>query len=375
MRVYVYAIAKNESKFALRWAASMGEADGVFVLDTGSRDDTPALLRQSGVQVTEEIIAPWRFDAARNRSLELVPQDADLCVCTDLDEVFLPGWRALLEAAWRPGVTRAAYRYTWNFQDDGSEGTVFWLDKIHARHGYRWTHPVHEVLCWEGAGEEKRVTVEGMQLHHHADPQKSRAQYLELLELSVREAPEDDRNTHYLGREYLYRGRWDDCIRTLRRHLAMKSAVWADERCASMRYLARAYAAKGDDAQAECWCCRAAAEAPHLREPYMDWAWLLYRRQDWEGVLFLTGRALKIQARPRTYITESSAWGSLPWDLRSLALHHLDRPDDALAALDRAIALSPRDGRLRENRAWMEKNAARPGLPPGEAGREETARQ
>ncbi len=42
---------------------------------------------------------PWRFDAARNRSLELVPEDVDLCVCTGLDEVFRPGWREVLEQA------------------------------------------------------------------------------------------------------------------------------------------------------------------------------------------------------------------------------------------------------------------------------------
>ena len=46
----------------------------MVVLDTGSRDGTPELLRQLGAEVTEEVISPWRFDVARNRSLELVPQ-------------------------------------------------------------------------------------------------------------------------------------------------------------------------------------------------------------------------------------------------------------------------------------------------------------
>ena len=91
MKICVYAICKNESRFAQRWMQSMREADGVFVLDTGSDDGTPEALRRLGAEVTEERIVPWRFDAARNRSLELVPQDADVCVCTDLDEVFAPG--------------------------------------------------------------------------------------------------------------------------------------------------------------------------------------------------------------------------------------------------------------------------------------------
>ena len=146
MKVYVYAICKNESKFARRWMESMSEADAVYVLDTGSEDDTVQLLREAGAIVEIQEFRPWRFDRARNRSLEMVPEDADVCVCTDLDELFHPGWRALLEAAWEPGTTRAAYRYTWNFNPDGSEGFVFWLNNMHARHGFRWTHPVHEVL-------------------------------------------------------------------------------------------------------------------------------------------------------------------------------------------------------------------------------------
>ena len=349
MKIAVYAIAKDESKFALRWASSMGEADAIYVLDTGSTDDTVDLLRSRGVIVQQERIEPWRFDVARNRSLELVRSDADICVCTDLDEVFEPGWRKKLEAAWQPGATRASYRYTWNFEADGSEGHVFWLDKIHARHSYVWTHPVHEVLSWRGPGAEKRVTVEGMQLNHRADPEKSRAQYLPLLELSVREAPEDDRNMHYLGREYLFHERWDDCIRTLKKHLSLPSATWRDERCASMRYISKAYAGKGDFSSAEAWGWRAIAEAPHLREPFMDLAFLLYRRKDWEGLVYLTGRALKITERPDTYITESAAWSSLPWDLRSLGLYYTGQTEKALEAVSEALRLSPDNERLKNN--------------------------
>ena len=298
-KVCVYAICKNEEKFVDRWMDSMGEADLVVVLDTGSEDGTAERLRARGAQVTVERILPWRFDAARNRSLELVPEDVDLCVCTDLDEVFHPGWREALERAWKPGCGRISYRYTWSFQQDGSEGVVFWSDKIHARRGYRWVHPVHEVLQWVGEGAPgPAVAAEGIQLDHHPDPEKSRGQYLPLLELSVEEDPEDDRNMHYLGREYLFRGQWEDSIRTLKRHLAMPKAVWRDERAASMRFLARACLALGRQSEALEWYLRAAAEAPYLREPWMELAYLLYQREEWDGVLYATGQALAIRERP-----------------------------------------------------------------------------
>lgn len=203
MKVVVYAICKNEEQFVGRWVKSMAEADEIVVLDTGSEDGTAQKLRKLGVKVTEEQIIPWRFDKARNKSLELVPEDADICVCTDLDEVFEPGWRAGLEQSWKTykDTSRARYRYTWSFTSEGREGVVFWIEKAHSRHDYQWVHPVHEVLNWTGQGQPgKTVTAEGVQLNHFPDPSKSRAQYLPLLELSVEEDPMDDRNMHYLGR-------------------------------------------------------------------------------------------------------------------------------------------------------------------------------
>ena len=47
-RVFVYAICKNDSKFAARWMRSVSEADGVYVLDTGSEDGSAALLSGLG---------------------------------------------------------------------------------------------------------------------------------------------------------------------------------------------------------------------------------------------------------------------------------------------------------------------------------------
>ena len=354
MRILVYAICKNESAFVRRWMASMSEADGVYVLDTGSTDDSAALLTELGAAVTTERIEPWRFDTARNRSLALVPEDADVCVCTDLDEVWQPGWRRLLEEAWQPGTTRAAYRYVWNFLPDGQEGHVFFADKIHARHGYRWTHPVHEVLTPDPGLTEKRIVVAGMQLDHHADPAKSRGQYLSLLELAVQETPEDDRSMHYLGREYMFHGAWRKAIDTLKRHLALPRAVWADERCASMRYIARCYTALHQPDQAERWLLRAAAEAPHLREPWVELASLCYQHKDWEGVCFAAGRALAITARPQTYISDGACWGSLPADLRSLGLYYTGRREEALEQARQALALSPGDARLQSNVQLME---------------------
>ena len=358
--VAVYAICKDEEKHVERWMRSMGEADAVYVLDTGSSDNTVEKLRALGAVVAEERITPWRFDTARNRSLALVPEDTEICVCTDLDESFRPGWREKVEAAWEAGVQQLRYRYVWNFQPDGSEGYVFWIDKIHARQGFSWVNPVHEVLRYEGKGAPRARFAEGVCLEHRADPAKSRGQYLPLLELAVQEDPDNDRNTHYLGREYMYHGDWDKCIETLQRHLRLPGATWADERSASMRFIARAHAAKGEREAARSWYLRAIAEAPHLREPYLDFAVFLSEEEDWEGVLWLAGQALRLRERPKSYICEGDAWGYLPHDLRALAAYHLAEADYAGEALrqgERAANLGSWIERLQTNLPFYRQRA------------------
>lgn len=347
MKIIIYAIAKNEAKFAERFMSSCAGADGVYVLDTGSTDGTPELLRELGAHVETAIIDPWRFDTARNVSLGMLPEDVDVCICLDLDEVLCPGWREALEAAWPTGVTRARYTYVWSHQPDGGDGVVFFADKIHARRGYRWLHPVHEVLAADAP--ENSVTIPALRIDHWPDDSKSRGQYLPLLELSVQENPDDDRNMHYLGREYMFHGRWGDAIATLMRHLAMPSATWKAERAASMRYIARCCDALGDWRSAVHWLERAAEEAPTQREAPYALAMLYYRREDWPLCRYWAMRTLSIAVRDNNYITEPEAWGAEPYDIMAIASWQLGHYQDAVTAAEKAVELEPGNERLRKN--------------------------
>src|SRR5947199_217080 len=76
----------------------------------------------------------------------------------------------------------------------------FLNNRIHARHGFRWVSPCHEYLAADRI-EERAVTLKGMAIEQHPDPDKSRGQYLPLLELAAREQPHSPRSAHYLGRE------------------------------------------------------------------------------------------------------------------------------------------------------------------------------
>lgn len=348
MKVYVYAIAKDEAAFARRWAASMKEADGVFVLDTGSRDGTAEILRGEGCHVTVKEITPWRFDTARNESMKLVPEDGEVLVCTDLDEVFCPGWRRALEAGWQAGAAFGRYEYVWSFTPDGSDGVKFFGEKIHRARDCRWVHPVHEVL--EYKGEARACSLPGVRLEHYPDDTKSRGSYLPLLEMSVEEAPEDDRNMHYLGREYMFHGQWEKAVETLRRHLALPRACWDAERAASMRYIARCMQAQGQPEEAELWLYRAALEAPGYREAWVELGKMMYGQARWKDCVNCLSRALDIKERPLSYISEPEAWGALPWDLISIAWWQLGQPLYARNCAAQALALAPGDPRIENNR-------------------------
>jgi len=365
-RVCVYAICKNESKFVEPWMASMGEADLVVVTDTGSTDDTVDRLRRLGAVVYEEEIRPWRFDTARNRSLEHVPENIDICVCTDLDERFLPGWREKLESAWRSsqllrGLSAARtgrYLYNWSLKPDGTPAVQFYYFKVHERNGFRWKCPIHEYVQYAGTEPLETVYIEGMVLNHYPDSTKPRDFYLPLLELAVEEDPTDDRMRCYLGREYTSRGEWRKSIDTLQAYLALPSANWDEERSAAMRWIANAFYRLGEVKEAYHWYGRACEETPRVREPYVEFAALCYELEDWPMVLFLTEEALKLREKSKTFVNLSYAWDGTADDLCAVAAYRMHLPECALEHARRALAYQPDSKRLQNNLILIESAAS-----------------
>ena len=345
-KVCVYAISKNESKFVNKWVDSMSEADKIFVLDTGSTDNTVELLKNRGVIVEEKIIDPWRFDVARNLSLDMVDSDADICVCTDLDEIFKKGWREELEKYWEKDTTRANYIYNWSHDENGKPNITFYREKIHTRDNFKWIYPVHEVL--ECNKEEKVITIDSIVLDHYPDNTKSRSSYLPLLELSYKENPNNDRTLHYLGREYMYSGYYDKSIDTLIKHLQI--GTWKDERCASMRFIGRCYMQLKRYKEAEMWFKEAIKEAPHLRDPYVELAFLYYTLKDYNNVIYYIEEALKIKNHDKVYINEPFSYNETVYDLLSISLYNTDKKEEALKYIEKAIEINPNNERILNNK-------------------------
>ena len=345
MKIAVYTIAKNEEAFVQRWYNSAKEADHLLILDTGSTDDTYALAYGMGIDIHQQVFSPWRFDHARNHALSLLPDDIDLCIALDMDEVLQPGWREALETFLKtnPTVNRPRYKYIWSWNPDGTEGLTYAGDKIHSNTDYTWKHPVHEVL--KPLNGEQQGFVPGLEIHHHPDSSKSRSQYLPLLKLAVEEDPRDDRNQFYLARELYFHGDYTLAQYHFSRHLDI--SVWNPERAASHRYLAKMVPEAAD-----FHLYRAIAEDPSRRESWVALAQYYYDKHNWLACRNAASMALAIKDKPLDYLCEADAWGWLPHDLMAIASYHLGDKATAWHHGGEAVRLNIGDDRLRDNLKW-----------------------
>lgn len=360
-KICAYAICKNEEKFVDKWYQSVKEADMVIVGDTGSTDNTVAKLRELGATVHILNVNPFRFDYARNSLLKLIPEDTDICVSSDLDEIISTGWRNYLEKAWQSDTTRGSCQFNWSHNPDGSPSVTYLHQRIHARQGYIWLYPTHEIVSYIGGGEEKEVFVEGMVYDHYPDKTKNRSFNLALLQLAVEENPLSPRNYHYLGREYLFMGDWNNSIDILLKYLDLPSSVWKEERAASMRFIARAYKGKGQNEESRKWLHKAIAECPDTREPYIEMSILAYIERDWLSMYYYAEYAVRITDRKIGYSSEEFAWDHTPYDLLAISSYWLGMKEKAIHYSEAALRINPDSERLINNHTIYTESRTYPG--------------
>lgn len=233
------------------------------------------------------------------------------------------------------------HNYNWLLDDNNN----FYIEKIHNRNDYIWVNPVHEVLKYIGNKKEKKVYTYNITVNHYPDNTKSRSNYLSLLE----EDPKNDRNVHYLGREYMYYRKWNKSIDTLIKHLNLETATWKDERCASMRFIARDYQNLKRYDEARMWLDKAIKEAPYLRDPLVERALLEYQLNNYKDVIYYCNEALKIKKYFKSYINEIFSGDYIIYDLLSIAYFYEKKFSKSLENVKKAVELNPNNERLLKN--------------------------
>ena len=341
LRIGVYALAKNEEAHVFDWAESTDGADVVVATDTGSTDTTPQRLRAAGVTVATGAICPWRWDDAHNLSLAHLPADVDVAVRLDLDERLQPGWREAIERAWTGNVNQLRYRYVWGWRSPGVPGLTFMSDRVHARHGFRWTAPTHEgLVCW--AHEKVQAVAEGLEIHHHRTPGKKHATDLTLLRVAVREAPQDARAWWYLARELEWAGD-PSAAATFVHYLGLPG--YYSEQAYAYRAL---YRLTGEEKHLH----RAAYEARGEPDGWQQLAWVHYQRQAWRECLTFAEVGIAADGES-THCTDPDARTKC-FDMAAVAAWNLGIKPQALRYAQAAAAQCPGDERLLSNVRQME---------------------
>lgn len=360
MKICIYAICKNEIKFVQKWLDSMQEADYIVVLDTGSTDGTYEALQADPrvTRVEQKVISPWRFDVARNESMKLIPNDADLLFCTDLDEILIPGWSAALRENWIPGFhCRGYYKYAWSHNSQGEPENIFWYDKIHDRN-YHWEYPVHEALRGVDIEYEREHSVtfdERVFLHHYPDSTKSRGSYLGLLETRMKENPNDFYGAFYLAREYGFYGQYEKSTEVFKYILNGKYNEMKDDLVIAGCYtfIADNYRKLGEDTTAIEYYIKSIQCDKSYREPYLYIAEILNEHQMYAAAVGIMEECFRQCYRHYNWLERGDTWREKPYDILGIAYYYLGQWDKSKENMQKALEYNPTDERLIYNLSFF----------------------
>jgi glycosyltransferase involved in cell wall biosynthesis len=346
LKIAIYTICKNEEHHVKRWAASNNEADLRIVCDTGSTDNTVNLLKEQGVTVYNISVNPWRFDVARNTGLNLLPEDVDICIWQDLDELLLPGWRQELDNNWKDNTTMVNHRY----RNNG--GPWQWHAKIHTRHNCVWKGPVHETLAWKTddmwQDPSKILWLGNIYLDEYQDVGKDRSAYLKLLNLKILEGDHDWKTYYFLAIEYERQGKVEEAKATF---------IKAYERCAKENTVDLAYISKtianlsfslNDRKDTEDWF-RVSTGHGAERESWFSFAHYCYKIEDWDRCYLASKKCLSISDHRDGYTQDPKAWGYMIYDIAALSAYNIGLYKQAFEYGTSALNLEPNDQRLINN--------------------------
>lgn len=216
----VYAICKNEINNVERFLNSFSKADYLCIMDTGSTDGTWEYLQSAkekypNLIIDQQIITPWRYDTARNKSMKLIPKKTDIFFMADLDEEIRENdWPDKVKGAWDPLFSRGVYDYHRDLDNNGNIIRTIKEYRIHSREWVHWINIVHEAITTESG--DKRFFMEScnpidIEVWHYAKHQKTN--YCELCEQDLLEYPDDWTMRLQLAIEYEVEQDYDSAVK------------------------------------------------------------------------------------------------------------------------------------------------------------------
>ena len=286
--------------------------------------------------------------------------DANILVCTDLDEIFEPGWGQILRDNWTEQCTMCHYLYAWSHMEDGSPGRVFWYDKIHKNSGlWQWKFPVHEALSHPIYGHNHlasnqycRMPNDFIMLHHYPVEKSSRSNYLPLLELRARENPDDFYGLVYLAHEYKYQQKPQECIEFVYGTVFPAIVKGKDDmNCKTDLYmfLGDCYNMLNQPEEAIASYKAGIEMDPTFRDNYTRLGKLYYNQGRYLDTIEIINKGMLKSRRQYSWLESDATWSWEMWDLLCLAYWEIQAIDMSYHCALIAYSLDPNNERLKDN--------------------------
>ena len=212
-------IVKNEEACLERCLESVKGADAIYICDTGSQDRTIEIARKYTENVFLDYIWIDNFADAQNHIKSKVKESWILSI--DADEQLLVPFEEVRKAvSLAKDVVRVTMVAEGDVKNEFGFGRVF-----RNTPEIFWEAAIHKHLNVPGEGEpvgNVRIMY-GYSPAHLLDIDRS----LRMLEKAVEDNPGAARELYYLGREYFYKKRYQECVDTFKRYMAV--AHWRAE--------------------------------------------------------------------------------------------------------------------------------------------------
>lgn len=370
----VVLIMKNEAKTLPRLLSSLEEFKSrgglVYIVDTGSTDDSVKVARDWGCiveEVGERFMVTITKEQANEINTRFVVEDEkpvlkegdrlfnfaearnfasglaenDWVWSPDADEAFTQfDLEAIEEVIKNPRVSRLSYQFVFAHDAQGLPSVQFLHSKMFRRSMMKWVGCVHEVLS--GTGDEIYLSEDKVLLEHFQNTETVRSGYLKglayasLAGQSSAESP--DRAAHYFARELMYTGRPKSAIKEFERHIAMNA--WQPERSQSAVFIGQCYEILEDVPKAIESYHRALQIDASRREPLLKLARLFYRANDPQRVALYVEAALTIPLSGY-YSNNAEDYRHVPHELGYWAYYYLGNKEKSKEHFDKAWAFYP----------------------------------
>ncbi len=304
--IAAYGIIKNESDQIERLLENLvfANVDQIVLCDTGSTDDTLKKIADwNSVSVHSITVMPWRFDQARNTALSFVSPHVDICISIDGDELLDDRVISEIIKLWNNSKIKPT-RINHKFRTEWGDGNVseHYHERIHARSGYRWSLPVHEILE-KYDGEQVIAWIDAVMIQR-PDLTKSRSSYYELLKQSVVERPDVWKSWSFFAGECFNRGDLVEAKNAITKALALPDADHG-----YLHYqLATIYLSFGQSQEAIVEATRAVDCQPNIRELRLYLADLYFHAKKYSLAKMAFDLALDITTQTTGYLYSAAAW-------------------------------------------------------------------